>query len=99
MNRVTSDTPSQILGGLSVSSGGSFNTNSTVIQSVVFRPLVSQPTSDYLNSPLFYNTKSGKPVVQHLQSPVLDDNAEGTLLAKFSTLAEGDGKSIINLDQ
>ena len=100
LNRINSDTPSQILGTLS-SNGIVYlvNPSGLVIQPIVFRPLTSQSTGGDLSSPLFFNAKSSKPVVQNLQSPVLENNAEGTLLAKFSTQAEDDGKSVINLDR
>lgn len=83
-----------------VSFGGSYlNTSNLIIQPIIFRPLTPQPTGGSLSSPLFFNVKSSKPVVQNLQSPVWENNAEGTLLAKFSTQAEEDGRSIINLDK
>ena len=99
LNRITSITPSQILG--SVSAGGSVylvNPSGT-IQPIVFRPLTFQPASDYLNTPLFSNIKSGKSVVQDLHGSILENNSRGTLLAKFSTQAEDDSRAIINLDK
>ena len=69
------------------------------IQPIIFRPVILQPTSEYLNSTLFSNIKSGKSVTQHPHSSILEDTVSDTLLARFSTQAEDDGKSIINLNR